>query len=209
MKSTAQLRIHGKIPRVESHTRSYAMLVRDGILARLRVLPFFANNHFTFRKSRQFQIQPDQMPYCCVYFSGEDLTPDGDANVGEPRARSSVQLNHSIIIVNNDPDRAEDRLDDAFQSIMNGLLTDPTFFDNDLFKIQAFIRGKRSHSYGTASNEVPFVEMKLELTFDLGHLSWEPDVRDMLETIVTEVQYPPGDVNNIHVFARYDLDQEN
>lgn len=209
MKSTARLRIHGKIPRVEAPTRSYAMLVRDGELARLKALPFFAN--WTFRKSRQFQLQPDLFPYCCVYFSNEDLTPDGDANVGEPRARAIVQLNHSIVIKNNDPDRAEDRLDDAYQAIMNGLLTDPTFFDNDQFKIQAFIRGKRSHSYGNAGrqdNETPFAEMKLELTYDLGHLSWEPDVRDMFETAHVEVQHPPGDVNNTHVISQYDLDQE-
>jgi hypothetical protein len=206
----AQLRIHGKIPRVEAMTRSYAMLVRDGTIARLRVLPFFASHNFTFRRSRAFQLQPDEFPYCCVYLTGEDLTPDGDADAGEPRARSTVMLNHSIVIKNNDEDRAEDRLDDSYQAIMNGLLTDSTFYNNDQFKIQGFIRGKRSHSYGNAGrqdNETPYAEMKLELTYDLGTITWEPYVPDMLETIHVEAQHPPGDVNNTHVLAVYDLDQ--
>lgn len=181
------------------------MLARDGIMDRIKSMSFFSG--FTFKRSHAFSIQPNLMPYACVYLLGEDLTPDGDADAGEPRFRSIARIGFSIIILNNDPDAAEDRMDDAYQAIFTGLLTDPTLYNNSRFKIQGFARGNRSHYYGTASNETPYAELRAELHCDLGTIDFEPRIEDMLETIHVETVHPPGDTQNQHVFSVYDLDQ--
>jgi len=202
------LRLHGKIPHVEAVQRSYAMLVRDAALTRLKTFSFFQG--FTFRRSHAFKILPDLMPYCCVYFLAENLSEDGNNNTGEVRFSSELRLGFSVILVNNDPDEMEDRLDDAYQVIFDGLLRDPTFYHNDRYEVEAFTRGSRMHFYGIAglqNNETPYAELRAEITCDLGAIEYEPRVEDMLETIHVETVHPPGDTENQHVFSVYDMDQ--
>ena len=205
---TARLRLHGKIPHVETVTRSYAMLVRDAAIARCKVMPFFRG--FTFTRSHAVKIITDKMPYCCVYFMSEQLSADGDADAGEARFDSTVRLGFSVMIVNNDTDRMEDRLDDAYQAIFNGLLRDPTFRKNSQYEIEGYIRGSRQHFYGVIgnqNNETPYAEMRAELHCNLGAIEYEPFVEHMLETIHVETVHPPGDTENQHIFSIYDLDQ--
>jgi hypothetical protein len=208
---TAKLRLHGKIPHIETIERSYAMLVRDAALARLQVKSFFQG--FTFRRSHTFKLLPELMPYCCVYFMNESLTPDGNANTGEVRFSSEVRLGFSIIMINNDPDVMEDKLDNAHQVIFNTLLRDPTFYHNNQYIIESFNRGNRVHMYGSASgsqnNETPYAELRSDLTCSLGAIEYEPIVEDMLEIIHVETVYPADDIGknqNQHVFSVYDID---
>ena len=205
---TAQLRIHGKIPPVRTITRSYGFLVRDGMLSRLKAMRFFQG--WTFSRSHALKIIPDQMPYCSVYFMGEMLVPDGDADIGEARFHSVVRIGFSVMIKNNDPDAMEYRLDDAYQCIFNGLLRDVTLRNNPAARIQAYVRASRQHFYGIVgqqSNETPYAELRAELHCDLGAIEYEPLVEDMLESIHVETVHPPGDTDNQHIFSVHDLDQ--
>jgi hypothetical protein len=203
----AQLRLHGKIPHVEVIERSIAMQVRDAIVDRMKVMPFFQG--FTFKRSHAVKVLPAMMPYCCVYFLGELLGADGDADIGEVRFNSVVRIGFSIMLVNNDIDAMEDRLDDAYQATFNGLLRDPTLYNNRNFKIQSFDKGGRTHYYGSLgsqNNETPYAELRAELHCNLGAIEYEPRVEDMLETIHVETVHPPGDKNNQHIFSVYNFD---
>ena len=215
--AAAQLRIHGKIPHVRTVQRSIAFQVRDNALAKIQALTFFQG--FTFKRSHVLKVMPNMMPYCSVYFLNEQLGPDGDYDAGEVRFQSVVRLGFSVMLINNDPDKLEDRLDDAYQYIMDGLLRDPTFIRTKAFDpriqpqngyvIQGFTRGSRSHFYGVTglqNNETPYGELRLELFCSLGAIEYEPYVENMLEVVHVETVHPPGDTDNQHIFSVYDVD---
>jgi hypothetical protein len=174
----------------------------------MQTFKFF--NGFTFKKSHAFKIQVAKMPYCAVYFMGENLSPDGDADIGEVRFNSIARIGFSIIMINNDEDAMEDQLDNAYQVTFNGLLCDPTLYNNNEFKIQSYVRGARAHFYGIAgsqNNETPYAELRAELHCNLGAIEYEPLVEYMLDTIHVETAHPPGSDGSVtqHVFSVYDV----
>jgi hypothetical protein len=210
----AKLRIHGKIPHVETVTRSYGMMVRDAILARLKTSPFFQG--YTFYKSHALQIQHDDFPACAVFFMGEQLSQDGNNNTGEVRFSSEVKIGLSVYLINNDPEAMEDRLDNAYEALFQRLLRDPTLMNNEYFQIEAYTKGSRMHVYGQMgspqSNETPYAEMRADLTCDLGAIEYEPRVEYMLEKIHIETVHPPSDIgeNQVqHIYSEYDMDQDH
>lgn len=165
-------------------TTSAALMVRDAIFDRVKTFAFFKN--FTFSKTRAFQVQPDKLPFCGIYFVNELMIPDGDANVGEVRFRTSVRVGFSIIIQNNNADAAEATLDQALTALLGGLFSDTTLtaFSAEP-KIQGFSHGERSHVFGAVGmdNETPVAELQFDLTVDLGVTDYAPYVPDDLETI--------------------------
>lgn len=171
-------------------TASYPLLVRDGIMSRVKLIPYFAT--FSFSTNRALQIQPQMLPFCGVYFVQESSVPDGDANAGEPRFRTTVRIGFSVIVVNNDPDLAETALDTAMQALAGGLFSDPTLYNNAAFKIQGFASGTRTHAFGAASleNETPIAELKWELVCDLGTIVYPPLVVDDLDVIHVKTGFP-------------------
>jgi hypothetical protein len=176
---------------------SYAMMVRDGILDRIKVMPFFTNPAivppFTYTKNRAMQIQPQSLPLCGVYFLQESGTPEGDANAGEVRFSTSVRLGFTVIIVNNDMEAAEYTLDLAFEAIRTGLFTDPTFYNNDDFQIEGFTFGIRKHNFGSQlENETPLAELQWELVCDLGVLDYPPVVLDDFDILHIKTAFPLG-----------------
>lgn len=191
---------------------SYAMVVRDAIMARVTAMPFFGD--FNFGTNKAEQIQPEKIPFFGIYFINEDLTPDGDANAGEPRFRSAALYGFSIIVQNNDAAAAENTLDDAFVTLINGLFTDPTLYLNPAARIQAYVRGARSHQFGSAGadNAIPIAECRFTLTCDLGTIDFPPIVTDDLDTVHVTTQFPAGSTpdeieSTQQVEAEYDLEQ--
>lgn len=206
------VRLHGKTPRVARTTRSYPMLLRDGILDRVKAMPYFAN--FTFSSNKMLQIQAQSLPFCGVYLIQETMSPDGDADAGEPRFRTMVRIGFSVIIVNNDPDAAEYQLDRAMQALTGGLFSDPTLYHNDQFQIQGYVAGIRNHVFGAAGadNETPIAELRFELTCDLGTIDYPPIVLDDLEVIHVKTSFPTDGTAAEkaavqQVVNEYDLDQ--
>ena len=141
------------------------------------------------------------------------MTPDGDANVGEVRFRTVARIGIGVIIQNNDTAAAEYKLDAASQVLMTGLFADHTLYDNDVFKIQAFSAGTRQHNFGSMlkDNETPIAELRLEISCDLGTITYPPYVPDDLEIIHVETAFPlEGDTSKVQqVKTQYDLEQNN
>ena len=167
---------------------SYSFLVRDAIVDRVQALPFFAD--FTFKRTKNYQVQPEDLPYCGIYFLNDRGTPEGDADAGEIRHRVLARFGFSIMVQNNDPEEAEETLDQAFRLIETRLFTDPTLYHNNVFKIQSFPNFERSHSFGTLKQETPFAEARFDLTADLGTDYWPPYVPDYLETVHIQTNFP-------------------
>ena len=209
---TRDLRLRGKTPGLNQTQRSYPMLVRDGILARVKTFPYFST--FTFSSNKALQIQPQSLPFCGVYFIQELGVPDGDADAGEPRFRTTVRIGFSVIVVNNDPDEAEYALDTAMQVLAGSLFSDSTLYNNSIFKIQGFSSGTRTHVFGNAGldNETPIAELRWELVCDLGTITYPPVVMDDLEVIHVETAFPVGGTQaeqdaTQQVVTEYDLHQ--
>ena len=210
---TRDLRIHGKIPRVVHVRSSYPILVRDGLMSRVKLLPFFVAATFKFTTNKAVPIQAESIPFCGVYLLQEFSAPDGDINAGEIRFRTSVKYGFSVIVQNNDPVEAENKLDLAYQALTIGLFSDPTLYNNSQFKIQGFIGGTRQHVFGHLSmnQESPIAELRWELMCDLGVIDYPPDVPDVLEVIHLETVYPEQAKKDTtkQVKVEYDMDQNN
>jgi hypothetical protein len=206
------LRLHGKSPSAKATSRSYSIMVRDAIADRVRAMPFFSG--FSIVTNNAWQIQPSVLPRCGVYFVREVGIADGDPQDGEPRFRTSVRIGFSVIVINNDPDKAEYQLDAAWQVLTGNLFSDPTLYNNSLFKIQAYSNVNRQHFFGNASkdNETPIAELRYELVCDLGAILYPPVVADDLEIIHVKTAFPidgTGDdkANTLQVQAEYDIEQ--
>lgn len=175
---------------------SIAFQVRDGILDRIKLLPFFtgAPTPFKFTSNKGLPIQPQHLPLCGVYFINENSTPDGDANAGEPRFRTSARYGFSVLVINNDPEAAEYTLDLAYQAIVGGLFSDSTLYNNSNFQIQSYDLGTRTHVFGNAQleQETPFVELRWELVCNLGTIDYPPLVTDDLDLIRITTAFPLG-----------------
>lgn len=206
------VRLHGKSPHVVHVRNSYPILVRDGILARIKAMSFFTG--FSFRSNVALQVQPDDIPFCGVYLLNEQGTSDGDPNAGEVRFRTVAHIGISVIIQNNDSVVAERTLDAASQVLMTNLFSDHTLYDNSVFKIQAFTNLTRTHVFGNMvkDNETPIAELRIEVSCDLGTVTYPPYVPDDLEVIHVQTRFPVGGTaqqihDTLQVVASYDLEQ--
>jgi hypothetical protein len=195
---------------------SISFQVRDAIITRIKVMPFFTGTPtpFTFTSNKALPIQPQSLPLCGVYFINESGRPDGDANAGEPRFKTSVRYGFSVVILNNDPEAAEYTLDLAYLALTGGLFSDPTLYNNANFQIEGYELGTRSHSFGNAGleQELPFVELRWELVCNLGTIDYPPLVLDNLDLIRIKTAFPLGgteyeQAGTPQVEAVYDLPQ--
>lgn len=194
---------------------TYPMLVRDRILDFLQGLPFFATNGFTFSTNKALQIQPHNIPFLGVYFIEETGLPEGDANIGDIRFRTTARYGISVIIQNNDSGVSETILDRAM-TFITSIFKNPDLYNWDgtleEAKIQAFIRGARTHAFGSvgADNEMPIAELRYELTCDLGTILYDPPVDDDFITFHVETRYPSqeaADEGTPQVIVQYDIPQ--
>lgn len=208
---TRNVRVHGKYPHIEHIEPSYPMLVRDGILTRIQAMSLFSG--FNFSTNKSLQIQPASIPFCGIYLLQEMMAADGDANAGEPRFRTLARVGVSIIIQNNDATEAEHKLDLLYNQMITELFSDPSFYNNKFFQIQGFTGGSRMHAFGSVGldNETPIVELRFELTCDLGIIYYPPRVEDGLEIIHLETIFPiGGDASQVQqVKVEYDVDQNS
>lgn len=191
---------------------SYPILVRDGIIDRVKNLSFFSG--FKFSSNRALSIQPGLLPFCGVYFIEEKGIPEGDANAGEPRFRTTARYGFSVVVLNSDADLAERQLDNAMQALTNGLLSDSTLYNNATFRIQSYLSTSRQHVFGATGqdNEHPVAELRFELVCDLGTITYPPIVEDDLNVIHVTTAFPAGGTPEEQaavqqVEAQYDLFQ--
>lgn len=164
-------------------TQTPAFIVRDALFDRVAAMPFFQG--FTFAKNKMLRVQTQDLPYCGVYLINELLTPEGDSNAGDIRLRNSGRYGFSVIIIDNDNEDGEAKLDQAMSEITNGLFTDTTLtgFNNKL--LQGITRGERMHVYGSMAldNETPILELQFDMTADLGTAIFKPVITDDFITL--------------------------
>lgn len=205
---------------------SHSIVIRDMLLAKLVAAPFFTG--FTIRKSRQLQVQPQYLPYLGCYIISEEMDKDGDINTGEIRFTHHLKLGFTVAVVNNNPEACEEKLDQAFWTIMNTLWRDPylmNFIDTraypggvgnpDNTRIEGVEKGSRRHRFGTAglNNETPIGELQYDATV-MYRAYYEPIITDDLlqihmETVplATDGTVPPADEVQ-RVISFYDFTTE-
>jgi hypothetical protein len=200
------VRLQPKLPRADRSRHSEAYLVREGMITRLKAMTFF--QQFKFSRNKNYQIQPQDVPYLGVYFVDESLTADGDKHSGEPRFQSITHVGFSVIIQNNDAEQIESTLDYIYMAIC-GLFTDPSLYLEKDAQIQSYAAGKRSHVFGATGkdNELPIAELQFTVACELGAITWEPFIPDVLETIHVKTVWPfPEDPNRQSIISEYDLE---
>jgi hypothetical protein len=188
---------------------SHAWKILHRILDRIKMMPYFAG--FKFRTTPALPIQPGDIPVCGVYLLREDLGPDGDPNHGEPRFIHTVQVGFSVWIQNNEPELIDRKLDVAFMTLLQRLMTDSTLhgFKHDELDIEGFPKGSRTHHYGTvgSNNEMPVAELRFDLSFTF-RTYWPPIVDDDLKVIHVRIE-PDGMTEEVQdVVVEYDLPQD-
>jgi len=194
---------------MDTTSNSYALVIADAIFQRVSAMTFFTNFN---RKAGNWRmrIQPQDVPYLGVYFVKETTKPDGDADAGDIRFDHLVTIGFSVIIKNNDATQAEQKLDAAFWTIINGLLRDNTLTNTwktnlpDNTRIESWPSYNRVHHWGAMglNNEMPIAELQFEMqatyrsnfapiiTDDLTHIHIEtvPLADDGTVPVAAEVQ---------------------
>jgi len=204
-------RLHAKLPRMDVVEVSYPIRVRDGLMARVKKMPFFSTFNFSSNKSKVILLE--SIPFFGLYLLQEFMAPDGDANAGDVRFRTSVRYGFSVIIQNNDAVAAEYLLDKAMQALTVGLFTDASTYNNAYYKIQAFTGGKREHVFGHVGSDqqTPIAELRWELMCDLGVIEYTPFIPDVFEVLHEETIFPDdstGDPSRVpQVKIEYDMEQ--
>jgi hypothetical protein len=198
-----------RLPNGITQTQSYTWVLREQFIAALE--PFFQG--FTVRRTDQKPILPPQLPVLGVYLLDEKMAPDGDGNAGDIRFIHNFKVGFSIIIANNDPDIAEQKLDAAWWSLMHGLWCNAgltRFFNSanpDDTAFEAVSSGLRRMVYGTVgkTNETPVAELQYEATCTYRTM-WDPAITDMLNLIaVTAIPSGHDPKQTTPVFVEYDL----
>ena len=155
---------------------SYGLVIRDMLLTKLVTAPFYAG--FKIRKSRQLPTQINQLPTLGVYLVKEDMSPDGDANHGDIDMIHSLTIGFSVVIINNDPEATQEKLNEAYWVIMNWLWRDPYLMNMidtraypggignpDNVRIEALMNGSwRFYDHAPLNNETPMSELRYEQT---------------------------------------------
>jgi hypothetical protein len=178
---------------VITETQSFAFDVRDTFYNVVTADSFFTG--YTFRKNKMLQLQPELIPYLCVYLVDETMVPDGDANAGCIRFSHTARIGFSIIIQNNDGVAGEQTSDQAYLRIMALLYTNPTVMNVLTTKnvegvnIEGIVRGTRRHLFGNTglNNETPFIELQYEAHV-FFRTEWYPDITDTLDEIDVTVK---------------------
>jgi hypothetical protein len=202
----------GQIIRVNSET----LIIKTGILERLKLVPPFNNPGTTFRSSPARAVMPEHVPMLGCYLVDEALSPDGEFNCAEPRFIHRFVLGFSYIIQDNDTDTIDDTLDAAHHSIMK-LLHDPKwhFFpvaDSPTpVRIEGITAGSRSHHYGNLGpnqNLMPIAELRMQMTY-FHRTYFLPVITDLFNLMHFTVVYPwPQDPARQPIVAEWVLPQD-
>lgn len=155
-----------------------ATRIRDAAYDRLSAIPGYAKK----RKTQVPQIQPEQLPSLSVYITGENLSPDGDGNVGEPRFEAETTIAISVVRGFAENGELMGDIDADVDAIEARLLSDPTFVGfgpGVLF--EAITRISRRRLF-PQQGETYFAELRLEMTF-LTRVSYPPIVTDDLDRV--------------------------
>jgi hypothetical protein len=192
------------------NVNSYSHLIRLSLLERMKLVPPF-DTVAAYGRSKARIIQAEHIPFLGVYFLGDTLSSDGDANHAEPRFDVELKLGFSYIVQNNDPELAEDFLDAAYWSFMT-MLHDPEWHRfPDGIRIESVTGGIRQPTnygnIGNNPNETPIAELPMEMTY-FYRIYFEPIPTDLFESIHVISQAVPTDLGRRQsIVAKWAIEQ--
>jgi hypothetical protein len=145
---------------------TFATVIRDGAYSRLQA----ANPGVTtFRKTPLPPVQPaTQLPSLGVYFT-EQMTPEGDYDVGEPKFFHEVTLYFSAVDSADAQGLNEEALDAIVNNIMTTLLCDGSF----MMLFEGVTSMRRGYFYPEAGDTY-FAEVRLAMTI-VFRTNWPPE----------------------------------
>lgn len=206
----------GVVPNIDIYPPS--LIIRDGMLDRLRALPTFQNVKLFSPARGKSPYQPEHIPLVAFYRMKETATPDGDANHGMPRFTHDCIFGVMVVVQNNDPVVAEQHLASAHWTILRMLeyqrwwrfnvvgewQRNPFTNKIDPLKIEAVMRGDfKPVNFGAkgADNTTPYAEQEVDYTIRFRS-GFPPYVPDDLDRIHVTVAYPwPYDPNATEPFT--------
>lgn len=182
-----------------------ATMIRDAIFDRLTSNDYPYN---TVRKIPVPQLQSDRLPALTVFVLQGRSAPDGEANVGQPRFVNSDTIAISIARGFEDPVLLEGRVELEIDSILNKILTDPTFINfgpNPLFES---VTGITRHWVFPQDGETYFIELRVEITFEY-RVEYPPVVEDEFKLLGIRTVFPNGGdpESTQQIVAEYDIPQ--
>lgn len=183
-----------RLPAGITQTQSYSWVLREQMIA--AVLPLFGG--FKLLRTNQVPLQARDLPVLGVYLMPERMTPDGDLNQGVIKFLHNFQIGFSVVIANNDPDIAEQKLDAAWWSLMHGLWDNAGFTNLGNSKnadntcLEGISLGVRRMAYGAigSNQETPIAELQYEVN-GVFRSDWQPIITDDFLSIV-ETVIPAG-----------------
>ena len=207
-------------------TPSYPLIVRDVLFARTLIIPFFEG--FTARRTVQFPIEPEHLPFLGVYLGRDSFQSDGNWNHGTYDFIHEINVSFSVMIKDNDTNRTEATLHHVYRLLQENLWADP-YMTNLLdtynphtgtkhpenLTITGIKRGTQDINWGSiGNNETPFGELQYDVTVIL-HTSWPPMITDdLLDINVRAVpmigprgeRHPPAEDEVQRIILKYEFD---
>lgn len=179
-------RVVSGLPEGITQTQSYSWVLRELFVEALQ--PLFRG--FTFVRNPERPIQTWQLPVVGVYMLPERMTPWGDINAGDIRFTHDFQVGFSIVIADNDHDKAQQTLDSYWWTLMFGLwandgLTNLVMSNGpDNVRFMGVSLGNKRFVFGSVGqkNETPVAELQYEATCKFGS-EWAPIPQDDLLTM--------------------------
>lgn len=190
-------------------TQSYNWVLREACIEALA--PLFPQ--FTILRNAAVPIQKGQLPILGVYILPEKMTPDGDWNAGNIRFIHDCPIGVSVIIANNDHDAAEQLLDAAWWTVMNGLWCNDGLTNMvvnavaDNTRFEGVMLGMRRFQFGAIglNNETPIAELVYEFTTRF-RTDWQPTVIDnLLKMVITVVPVGVDQTQTQVITVEYDF----
>jgi hypothetical protein len=184
------------------NVNSDSYFIRRFWLERMKIIPPF-NAAVKVARTNAKPTQPEHLPFLAGYFLSESAGPLGDPNTGEPRFHLTLKLGFSWIVKNDDPEAAEDKLDEAHWAFMK-MLHDPDWhiivppdpaIPNSGIRIESILGFEHERYYGTVgkNNEMPIAEMRMEMEFFHSSV-FDPIISDTFQVFhSTILPYPAMD----------------
>lgn len=151
-----------------------AIEIRDTTAARVGSILLFGGR---VQRNSALPTKDSQVPCCLVYFGGDTMVAEGDANAGEPNFVHSLRLAVSGLVKADSAAFLDGALDDAMEAILSVLLHDGEWVGLS----EAIERIDRTYEFHERDR---LLMAEARLVFTLSYRSdWPPVVTDLLESV--------------------------
>lgn len=156
--------------------------IRDATFDRIATVPGFKNVF----KANSSPNQDAQMPYACIWYSGERTEPNGDANAGVPAFKHTLTLTVDVVVRNVSDPAMDAEIVALVETTRATLLTDPDW----VAMVEGIERIDTRYTYpSTAQDIVVLAVIELEVTY---RSEWPPTLAHDLDVVTVTVEPERG-----------------